>query len=95
MDKFGSDAHTDYSVDTIARFPMELKGNSAEGNVYEPAMQGYGRHATLTRVNIAFEGQEGINPPGAFVQGNNEFNNVAAGKPGSLNTKFTTEETED
>ncbi len=81
----------DYSVDKIGAFPMELKGNSAEGNVYEPAMKGYGAKAVLTRDSFAYEGKntEHTNPPGAFLDGGNKYNSVPAGSAGHSNEAST------
>ena len=67
----------DYKVDSIPSFNMELKGNSAEGNVYDPAMRGYGATAAPAR----YADVAGTDAPGAFIQGNNKGNDVKAGSP--------------
>jgi hypothetical protein len=68
---------TDYGTDVIPSFNMELKGNSAEGNVYDRAMEGFGGTAAPGR-NVRNTGNDA---PGAFIKGSNKGNNVQAGSP--------------
>ena len=75
----------DYIPDSLPKFNMELKGNSAEGNVYEPAMKGYGLYAAPGRPG---HGNSGVDAPGAFIKGNNKGNDVDAGSEMSGNTSF-------
>jgi hypothetical protein len=70
----------DYKVDSIPSFNMELKGNSAEGNIYAPAMSGYGGTAAPGR-DVTGRVGDGTDAPGAFIQGSNKGNNVQAGSP--------------
>jgi hypothetical protein len=74
----------DYSVDTVPSFPSELKGNSAEGNYVEGPMKGYGLHAAFERPDHS----NTTDALGAFIQGGNSGNTVAAGKPMSDNESF-------
>jgi hypothetical protein len=74
----------DYKTDSLPSFNMELKGNSAEGNIYEPAMKGYG--ATAAPARHADMG--GTDAPGAFIRGSNKGNDVDAGSEMSGNTSF-------
>ncbi len=74
----------DYTTDSLPSFDMSLKGNSAEGNIYAPAMAGYGGTAAPGR-NV---GPTGNDAPGAFIKGNNKGNDVAAGSEMSGNASF-------
>jgi len=87
---FGVDYNADYTTDKLPVFPDELQGNSAEGHVIEQGMMGYGKHAVLTRENVADPSQGGADVPGAFIQGNNAYNSYGA--PHSGNTEFDSEE---
>lgn len=82
----------DYSVDSIPTFPDEIQGNSAEGFIVEQGMQGYGKYADFARPG---ERENTVDAPGAFIQGNNPANQVAAGKEMSGNTSFNPDEDRD
>ena len=75
----------DYTIDKIPDFPANLKGNSAEGNVLQTPMQGFGKYADFSRPGEHENSQDAL---GAFIQGNNPANSTAAGKEMSANEVF-------